>query len=46
VGSSPHHVKADEEHPRYLIVNEHTKKETPYKRDNIVRVLEEEEEED
>lgn len=29
-------AKASEDEPRYVIYNEHTGKETPYKRDNIV----------
>lgn len=40
-GSVERKIHADESHPRYLILNDHTQKETAYKRDNIVRVLEE-----
>ncbi len=51
-GETKRHIHADEEHPRlscfdwllmtgYVIMNDHTKKETPYKADNILRKLEE-----
>lgn len=35
-GSRGNVVKASDEHPRYLIYNEHTGKETPYKLENIL----------
>lgn len=34
-------VKASPEEPRFVIENDNTHKETPYKRENIHRVLEE-----
>ena len=35
-GSRVNVVKASDEHPRYVIYNEHTGKETPYKKENIL----------
>lgn len=32
-------VQASEEEPRFVILNENTKKETAYKADNIVKIL-------
>ena len=34
-------VKASEEEPRFLILNDHTQKETAYKLENIHRIVEE-----
>lgn len=31
-------VRASDDEPRYVIYNEHTQKETPYKRDNIIDI--------
>lgn len=39
VGSRHAMVKASEDEPRYLIENEHTRKEAAYKPDSIVKVL-------
>lgn len=41
VGESGIHAKASEEHPRYLILNDHTHKESAYKRENIVEFVKE-----
>lgn len=38
-GSRGNVAKASEEDPRYVILNEHTGKETPYKEENIVEKL-------
>ena len=39
VGTRHTMVKASEEEPRYVILNEHTHKEAAYKHDNIVEIL-------
>ena len=39
VGSRHTVVKASEEEPRYVILNEHTHKEAAYKHENIVEIL-------
>ena len=36
-GTSPHNVKADEEHPRFVIENDKTHKVTAYKFEALVR---------
>ncbi|KAJ8075279.1 hypothetical protein AAF712_013725 [Marasmius tenuissimus] len=35
-------VNASEDEPRYLIRNDNTQKETPYKADNLVKVIDKE----
>lgn len=42
VGTRHTEVKASEEAPRYVIENEHTKKETAYKLENIIDYAKEE----
>ncbi|EPZ31231.1 hypothetical protein ROZALSC1DRAFT_30899 [Rozella allomycis CSF55] len=36
-------IHASKDEPRYMILNDHTQKETAYKESNIVRVIEDEE---
>ncbi|KAK1233723.1 hypothetical protein PQX77_003103 [Marasmius sp. AFHP31] len=41
-GDSGNTVNASEDEPRYLIRNDNTQKETPYKADNLVKVIDKE----
>lgn len=40
-GETGIHAKASEEHPRFIIQNDHTHKETAYKRENIIELVNE-----
>jgi hypothetical protein len=40
-GESGINAKASEEHPRFVIENDHTHKETAYKRENIIELVDE-----
>ena len=39
-GETQVQAKASEEHPRFIIENDHTHKETAYKRENIIELVE------